>query len=350
MYTREEENLIIASSFDELTYRAKCCLAGVGDFVKNRSNLIKDGESGVYNKVKDKFSDFEYRKTVLDGLERRNVTCVTVLSENYPQLLKRLPNSPLTLFCKGNTALLNTRCFAIVGSRRTLPSILGECRKISGEVSSRFTVVTGLADGADSAAIEGALPSGKVISVLANGFDHVYPAVNTGLFERVAQQGLVISEYPPKTAPKSYYFPVRNRIIAGLCEGTLVVSAGERSGALITAECAVEYDRNVFALPYTVGVASGEGCNKLIRNGAFLTRNTLDIFSVFGLDFKPKAAPPLTEFERKLYELIKDEGEAFVPDVAEKLGVAPYKLIAPLSSLEIKGLVVRLGGNRYAPL
>lgn len=355
MYTKAEENLILLSTFGELSYKDKFnLLSGFEstepDFKKFSDKLIKGGASGVYNKVKEKFYDERYRKAVFSGIEKRNITCVTYFSEAYPRILKEIPDPPVNLYCKGDISLLNDRCFSVVGSRRTTPAMVAECRKISSELTHSFTVVTGLAEGADSAAIEGALPSGKIISVLAYGFDYVYPKINHKLLERVEKSGLLITEYPPKVAPKSYNFPFRNRIIAGLSEGTLVASAAARSGALITADFAADYGRNVFALPYGIGVTSGEGCNNLIKNGAYLAQNTLDILSVFGLGFEKKTAEKLSDVEQNLLDKIKEAGEAFVPDLADKLGVAPYKLIPALSSLEIKGLIIRLGGNRYSAI
>lgn len=205
-----------------------------------------------------------------------------------------------------------------------------------------------MADGADSAAIEGAVESGKIISVLAYGFDYCYPAFNDRLVKEVESKGLLITEHTPQIAPKAYLFPVRNRIIAGLSEGTLVVSAGEKSGALITAEYAAEYGRHLFVFPYNIGTASGAGCNSLIKKGGMLTENILDIFSAFGLDFKEPLKQPLNEDEQKLFGLIAEAGEIFVPEAAEKLGKMPFQLIPLLTSLEVKGLIVRLGGNRYA--
>ena len=205
-----------------------------------------------------------------------------------------------------------------------------------------------MADGADSAAIEGALESGKIISVLAYGFDYCYPAFNDRLIKSVEERGLLITEHTPQIAPKAYLFPIRNRIIAGLSDGTLVVSAGEKSGALITAEYALEYGRHLFAFPYNIGTASGAGCNSLIKKGGMLAENILDIFSAFGLDFKEPVKQPLTEEEQKLFNLIAEAGEIFLPKAAEKLGKMPFQLIPLLTALEVKGVVVRLGGNRYS--
>lgn len=353
MYSEKEINLITLCSFDKLSYKNKFeLLAGLEtdepDFAKHRENLIKTLSDGVYNKIRDSFYSQSYRVKVLEKFRSRGVKCVTYFSEDYPEELKNTPCPPITLFCKGNTELLKERKFAVVGSRRTQTEVLRFTENLAGELTRHFTVVTGIADGADSAVLEGALKSGKVISVLAYGFDHIYPAVNKSLVKKIEENGLVITEYTPQIKPEKYNFPVRNRIIAGLAEGVLVVSAAERSGALITAHYALEYDRRVFALPYSLNVKSGEGCNALLKEGATLCRNTLDIFDDFGLDFKPSELPPLTEEEEEVLSLIREAGAAFAPDLAEKTGKLPFQIIPVLSKLEIKGLIVRLGGNRYS--
>lgn len=352
-YTEEEQDIIALDWLEELTYANRVTLldglkSRSPDFVKFEASLIKSLPRGVYNKVKDNFYSRGFRQNIWRSLEKRRIFCVTYFSEAYPEALKNIACPPLVLYGKGNAALLKERCFSVVGSRRSTAAALALCRATCADLTQHFAVVTGMADGADSAAAEGALPSKKIISVLAYGFDYVYPAVNGQLMARVEKDGLLLTEYPPSTPPQAYRFPVRNRIIAGLSEGTLVVSAGKKSGALITAAYAGEYGRHVFAFPYSVGVASGEGCNKLIKNGAMLCENALDIFFPFGLDFKTAEKEALTAEESALLALIRGEECAFVPSLAEKLGVPPFKLIPLLSSLEIKGRIVRMGGNRYS--
>ena len=341
-YTEEEENLIVLANIEDIGTPARLKILNDGDAVKTLP-------SGVYNIVKDKLGDKAFRAKVLENLENKGIVCVTVKSDCYPESLKNIDEPPAVLYCKGNIELLKSNCFSVVGSRKSTAGAIAQCKKISEELTHAFTVVTGMADGADSAAVEGALPSGKIISVLANGFDYRYPAINSGLIERVEKSGLLISEYPPHIPPLRYYFPYRNRLIAGLSRGTLVVSAGIKSGALITANYALEYGREVFAFPYNTGIVSGAGCNDLIKNGAYLTENILDIFKVFGLDLeKSEKCTDLSEIERAVLEQIKITGEGFLPVIAENLNKFTYQLIPVAASLEIKGLITRLGGNRYA--
>ncbi len=353
MYTEQEINLIVLSSFDCLSYNVKYALlkkltSCEPDFAEYENILIKKLSGGVYNKVKGKFYDPDYRKKLIDRLEKRGIRCVTYFSDGYPEALKNIPDPPVNLFCKGDVSLLKTRCFSVVGSRRSTQKCIADCKKLAGEISEKFTVVTGIAEGADTAACEGALSCGKVITVLAYGFDYAYPAVNANLITRVGEEGLLVSEYPPQTQPKGYMFPFRNRIIAGLSQGTLIVSAGKKSGALITANYAADYGRDVFVFPYYPGAPSGAGCNFLIKNGAIPTENILDIFKEYGLDFKKPKKEILSQEESEVLAAVRGEGEAFLPAIADKLKKPAYKIIPVIASLEIKGLVVNLGGNRYS--
>lgn len=352
MYTNEEINLIILSSFSEISYAFKKILSEQPDLKNYENFLIKTLSGGVYNKVNSLFHDESYRGGILKSLEKKGIKCVTIYSDGYPETLKNISAPPVVLYCKGDVSLLETDCFSIVGSRRTSQKSLADCKKMAGEISSRFTVVSGFADGADSAALEGALAAGgKVISVFANGLDYIYPAINRPLADKVEKCGLIITEYPPEVGPKPYYFPVRNRIIAGLSKGTLVVSADKTSGALITADYAADYGRDVFAFPYSIGAFSGAGCNALIKKGAFLAENILDIFGVYSLDFNtPAQTDPLSEDENAVYVAVKSLGDAFLPEVAETLGKPLYEVRSIICALEIKKKVAALGGNRYSAI
>lgn len=353
-YSVREADAIVLDSFGELSYKTK--FDATDGFTSSRplkkyaDSLIKTLGGSVYNKIRELFLSEEYRSGVLAQLAKRKIECVTYFSEDYPAQLKNIPAPPLVLYCRGNAGLLGGRLFAIVGSRRTLPNVLKECKKISAQAAEKFTVVTGTADGADTAAAEGAVESGNIIFVAAQGLGHVYPASNAKLYKEIAQKGLVISEQRPEVTAKRYLFPVRNRLIAALSEGVLVVSAGEKSGAAITAEYAFEYGKDVFCFPYSPGIPSGAGCNRLIKKGAYLTENILDIFGAFGLDFTEKKRETLTLREEQVLSAIREKGQAHISEIASKLGCNGFELLAELSSLEVKGFICRLGGNRYSAL
>jgi DNA processing protein len=212
-----------------------------------------------------------------------------------------------------------------------------------------MVVVTGTADGVDATVLKTAIEEDKpVISVVAGGFLHIYPQNNVDLIERVSEIGLVISENPPDVKPMPYFFPIRNRIIAGLAEGVLVSSAGIKSGALYTAEYALEYGKDVFAIPYSVGVKTGEGCNELIKKGANLVDKPEDILSFYGYEVKEEQTE-LVGLEKEIIELLKEE-ELHVEVLAEKLKKQAYEIIPTLQILEIKGYVYKNGTNEYGSI
>lgn len=353
-YTKSEINLIVADSMTALTYKQKKLLLAahnpnVRDRQKYEDELIKNIGGGVYNKVKAEFSDENYREGVLADLKRRGLECSTFKSADYPEQLKNIPAPPLVLYLRGRRELLSTRMFAVVGSRRTPANILEECKRFCAELSSYVTVVSGVADGGDSAATAGALSTGNVICVLPGGHDSgCYNNVN--LFKRVEREGLMISEFTPTAPVQKHTFTLRNRVIAGLSEGVLVASAGEKSGALSTAEYANNYSKELFAFPYSVGVSAGVGCNKLIKLGAFLCDSVGDVLSALKIEYKKASAETFEAEdgdEAAVINLLKAEGEMHAEQIAEKLKLKLTDVVTVCSMLEIKGLIVRSGGNSF---
>ena len=271
------------------------------------------------------------------------------LSPLYPEEWKNLSNAPKTLQYLGDISLLQTRKFTVVGSRETPVQARRLGKEIAGELSQVFTLVTGVADGGDTAVIEGAIETGgKVICVLAGGFSAL-PQNNLPLLRQVVKNGLLLSPYPFDEPIRNYSYEHRNKLLARLGEGTLVLGAAEKSGALVTAKYAKEYGKKVFALPYSVGTHAGAGCNALIKAGGYLTENADDVFDVLGVErLEKKPTIPLNETEERLVNALKELAEAHVSELSAKTGVPLFKLRAVLSALEVKGVVVSLGGNRYA--
>lgn len=307
--------------------------------------ILKETKS-VY-KIGDLAQRREELARYLDQLEKFGAFAVTVVSDDYPKLLLNA-NPPLVLFGAGNRSLLKERMFTIVGSRVTPAWAEAFGSKISGALADYFAIVTGLAEGGDRAAISGALPKKKIISVLPCGLDQCYPAAHAALKQKILKDGLLLSEYPLGDKPKKHVFHARNRILAGLSEGVLVLSAASKSGALITANFALDYNRNVFALPCSIGVARGEGCNELIKNGAFLVTKPSDILDCYGI--LPKAEKPilLSKQEEQLLDLLKEDESFHIAVLAERLGLPVYEVSTLLAALEVKGMVVKTGGNQYA--
>lgn len=354
-YTQKETDLIVADSIRGLTYKQKKLLLA-SQFKENPNcgkyaeALIKACGERVYNKAVETFYDKNYAKKLLQGLDKSGVVCVTYKSQGYPKQLREIPVPPLVLYARGNVELLNGDKFGVVGSRKTLPAVYEECKKICGELSEKLVIVTGVAAGADSAAAYGALPSGNVICVLPDGHDGSFS--NAKLLKEVERRGLTISEFPPKTSARKYTFFLRNRIIAGLSRGVLVVSAAEKSGALNTASYAADYGRDVFAFPYGLGISSGEGCNNLIKKGAALCDCAKDILFALGYDCSggEEKAAALDKDEEAVLTLLKNEGEMHIEKIADALKKPLFEVNALCASLEIKGLLARAGGNKFSAL
>lgn len=284
--------------------------------------------------------------TDIKELQTRIVS-IDKTDDRYPKEWLCLPDAPATLYALGNISLLQARKLAVVGSRRTPANALKLGAKITSELAEALVIVTGVADGGDSAAAEGALQSGRVIVLLAGGFSAL-PQSNLPLLEKIAKRGLLLSPCAFDTPVLRFSYEYRNKLLAVLCEGTLVLGAGEKSGALITAKYAEKYQKKVFAFPYPPNSAAGVGCNALIKRGGYLVEESADIAKVLNVALgKKKAAPTLSADEQKLYEALQELCEGHISELSEKSGVPTFKARAVLSALEIKGLAVSVGGNRY---
>lgn len=349
--TKEEKTIIFIDSISSLTYADK---QKIFDEFENIYDIISSKTAKeTLNEIleKDKVDLIEKKKTkkycdeILNGLEKRDIIPITFLDERYPDDLKVIDTPPFVLYCKGNLDLLRKEKFSVVGSRKMPEYEMQVAERIVNTLSRKYVIVTGLAEGGDTSAIKGALPSKNVISVLAYGYDYVYPTLNKHLLEKVMGSGLVITEYFYDVKPTKYNFPIRNRIIAALSFGTLVVSAGNRSGALITASKAIEYGKEVYAFPYGIGISAGEGCNKLIKDGAYLVTSADDVLASSG-DVYKEIDLSLDETNEMVYKLILEK-ELHFDDLVLKTGLDTDKLTATLTELEIEGLILKTKGNYY---
>lgn len=271
----------------------------------------------------------------------------------YPPLLHEIPDAPERLFHIGKKLNPSDKYFAIVGTRR--PSVYGKqmAEELSREIVVRgFVVVSGLAYGIDAIAHESALNAGgRTIAVLGSGFDHITPTCNLALARRIQKTGSILTEYEACITPQKFTFPARNRIIAGMSIATLVIEAPERSGALITARLALEYNRDVFALPGNITNDASKGANLLIRDcKAFPVTCAADIFEQIKLanfsetENKSPTTPifNLSKEENAIYSLIKT-APSTVDHIISESKIPASKVSTILSMLEIKGLVTVLG-------
>lgn len=355
-YSKTELCFIWLDSFLGLEYRHK---AELFNLIKDKSDIkslienakdyiVRNVGENEYNTLLHSAND-NYLKSVLEGLSKKEIIAITRESEDYPEELYNLPLSPLVLYAKGDISLLKTEKFAIVGSRRNIPLSIKIAEDYAKELSDAgFTIVTGIAEGIDKTVIETVLKNkGKIISVIAGGFDNVYPKSHINLFNSVTENGLAITESPPEIAPLPFFFPIRNRIIAGLGNGTLIVSGGKKSGTMYTAEYAEEYGKDLFVVPYSIGVFCGEGNNELIKRGAILTDTPKDILEFYSKEIKNTKKIIFTEQEKALIDALKDS-DGKVEKLCKKLGKKIFEITPVLSMLEIKGAIVRNGVNEYA--
>ncbi|MBC1805762.1 DNA-protecting protein DprA [Listeria sp. FSL L7-0993] len=212
-----------------------------------------------------------------------DITPVWILDDHYPELLREIYEAPPILFCKGDIDLLQKQAIAIVGTRQMSEYGRKACRKIASELSEhQLVIVSGMAVGIDTTAHKAALQkSGATIAVLGSGVNNIYPLKNQLLANDIAQDGLLLSEYLPDEEARRWHFPERNRIISGLSIGTVIIEAAERSGSLITADMALEQNRQVFAVPGNIFIDTWKGTNYLIQEGAKLVMNANNIIEEF---------------------------------------------------------------------
>ncbi|MBF0522635.1 MAG: DNA-protecting protein DprA [Candidatus Omnitrophica bacterium] len=338
----------------------------------NESRLLSDQvvpKDVCQNMVR--FAKEDFLKNEYALMAKSNIHAVTYKDEDYPESLKNIVDFPVVLYVKGRLAKDQKLSLAIVGSRKA--SLYG--LSVAEKFATRFaelgiTVVSGMARGIDTAAHKGALKArGLTTAVLGSGLAHIYPPENKNLFEEIAQAGgAVVSEYPMDTEPFAYNFPRRNRIISGLSLGVIIVEAGMKSGALITARCALEQGREVYAVPGKIDSPSSEGVNNLIKQGAKLVTSIEDILEDLKTPMtqalkeeqigreqekEPLAAAAqnnilnsLSDRERSIYEHLSEE-PVHIDDIAQKSGLASSCVIAVLMQLELKRLVKQLPGKHF---
>ena len=269
----------------------------------------------------------------------------------YPALLKEIRDYPKELYYIGDPKLLEEKCVSIVGSRKTNQSGRSTAYSFGKALGQRgITVVSGMAVGIDTCAHEGALQEkGHTAAVLACGLDLCYPPRNRELKGKIESAGIVLSEYPPGTAAQRYYFPQRNRIISGLSPLTVVVQAGNRSGALITAELAADQGRDVGAVPGNIDSEYNLGSNKLLREGAFTLTGVQDLLEASGVSVlsELEAERMLSDEEKQLYFLLCSHGEMSLDQLAFYLKKPVNEVGSLAIVMEMKGIVFSAMGKVF---
>jgi DNA processing protein len=300
-------------------------------------------------------------RRILELIERCGGMALTPDDPEFPSLLKQIPDAPPVLFASGNLSLLGRPAVAIVGSRDHSAYGAEVCRRVAWAAAEAGVVVaSGMARGLDAVAHQAAMDAGGgTVGVLGNGLGVIYPAANRRLYQRVAAEGLLLTEFPPGERPNAGSFPRRNRIISGLARVTVVVEAGEGSGALITAGTALDQGREVMAVPGPITSPGSLGCNRLIRDGAAPFLELRDLLDHFPDAERPEGAralasgaaltplpATLTEAQRSVADLLAGE-PALVDELIERSGRGAAELLALLSALEIAGVVEQRAGRRF---
>ena len=326
----------------EYTDREKALLLASGEqSLKRRCSVAADALSY--------YPDTGGAKKIISALGKRHISFITCDDAQYPESLDGLYEPPPVLYYKGDISLLKSNCVTIVGSRRaTRYGIEAAQYFAEGLAKKGVTIVSGLARGIDTAAHKAALDcGGKTIAVTACGLDTVYPAENADLMDEIAAKGLVITEYPPGTPPLSFRFPERNRIMAAISTGVLVTEAAKGSGALITADCAVELGRELWITPGSIFSRMSEGSNELLKECGRPVTRIGDILADTGGEDDGENTAGLTDVQKRVLEVIEHEGNAHYSLISRETGITIPEIAKILMKLELDGYVKRLAGNYY---
>lgn len=331
-------------------------VGGSQNFLKtmetNPSVFKKVMGDSLYKKAVEKFDVFSF-ETLDKYFNNHQITAISYEHSLYPSRLKNLDSPPIILYAKGNLDLLKTRAVAIVGTRT--PSFYG--RTVTEMFTKSLakmglTIISGLALGVDTIAHDTTIEnSGNTIAVMGSGFEHIYPAMNNNLFKRIAENGLVITEYYPNFTAKTYSFPIRNRIIAALSEGVLITEAGQKSGALHTKDYALDLGRNVYCVPGNISNQKSYSTNALIKHGHAQCvtcpediLNDLKIESKINKNVKKQIQVSLNDQE--IIGFLQD-GERSFDYLQDKTNLSTAKLNSYLTTLQIRGIIKKLPGNLY---
>lgn len=327
-------------------------------FREKKKNLLKI--PGIGNVMAGSLHRKEYfarAEKEIDFIRQFQIVPLFYLEPDYPDRLKHCEDGPLMLYFKGKANLGQKRIISIVGTR--VPTDYGKtmCEQIvQGFADQGVLIVSGLAYGVDTTAHRASLAAGlPTVGVLAHGLDQIYPYVNRPLAGKMVENGGLLTEFLSQTKLNRDYFPRRNRVIAGMADATLVIESAQKGGALITADIANSYSRDVFALPGRATDPKSDGCNQLIKtNKAALIHNAADICFMMGWDQSPhivhiqqKLFTELDEQEKKIFGILEDRHEADIDEIYLTSGLTSSKVAAILLKLEFEGLIRSLPGKRY---
>ena len=359
----DTERLIVLNMVEDIgSVRTRALLRDFGSFEKvfkaDASEISRVKEIGpiIGARVPQAIKDIDLKKE-LDLIKKHKVKVITFLDKDYPENLKNIYDPPVVLYVKGEILPEDKLAIAIVGSRLASFYGLQTAERLGFELASHgITVVSGLARGIDSSAHKGVLKARKrTIAVLGSGLANIYPDEHVKLAEKISESGAVISEFPMLTRPDKGNFPKRNRVISGLSLGVVCVEAAEKSGALITCDCALEQGREVFAVPGKVDSMTSKGTNKLIKQGAKLAQGVEDILEELNIETflrSPNGESNTTildKIESLVYTLLSSDPK-HIDDICQESGIALNRVSSVLLNLEIKKFVKQLPGKNFVKI
>ncbi len=292
-------------------------------------------------------------------VETRGINFLTLEDENYPQMLKNIETPPAVLYYKGNLFECNLeKTLAVVGSRKASTNSRNNLHKLISDLTNTdICIVSGLASGIDTVAHRSAIENNlKTIGVIASGFDYIYPSQNKTLYEDIENgYGAIVTEYYPTFEPIKFRFPQRNRIVSGLSYGTMVVEASLKSGALITANLTLEQGRELMCIPGEISNPNTQGIYKLLKNGATMVTESSDILEALNWEivktekYKQIKLPTLSQEEEVIFKNLQVE-EKGIDELLSITGLEFDDLLMNLTTLELKGLIKQVNGDRYKAL
>ncbi len=320
-------------------------IPGIGEFLSNQISSAPEILDKAMNEV--------------NFTQKNNITILSYTDAEYPKRMLECNDHPIVLYKKGNANMNEGKFLGIVGTRKMTPYGRSICEEIVSELAKKhadLTIVSGMAYGVDICAHKKAIECGlSTIGVIGHGLDQIYPAAHIQTAKKMMQgNGAIVTEYPSGTRIDRNNFVARNRIIAGMCDAVLIVESGERGGALLTAEFANSYHRDVFSIPGRVGDLYSIGCNNLIKqNKASLVESAKDIEYLMNWDDKNEGTlqlslfSELSENEQKIVDLIQSEGAMQVNILSRKSQMPINQLSSLLFEMEMKGIVISMPGNVY---
>ena len=341
-------NILTKKRADVLTEIYGSLEDALGSLDENLLKSLGCREETIYKTLNrlEEFDPSAYQKE----LEKREISFITIDDPQYPALLRTIPDPPLFLYAKGDLSILSQPCIALVGTREMTPygHQVSE-RFASAFVKSDVVTVSGLALGVDAAIAEETIRSGgHTVAVLGHGLANIFPKTNAKIGEKILYSGgLLLTEFPLDAMPDKHTFPARNRIIAGLSIATVVIEAGERSGALITAEFALEDGRDVFAVPGSILESSSDGCNHLIAKGsAHLALGPEDVLTSLSIVASERSSGQISESSSPIAQYLSSLPQS-IDDLIEKSGLTAQNINTELTMMELDGAAKRMNDGRW---